>query len=105
MSVFDEFRLNYIRASYLQAEQEGKLPQWFMKQFLFWLLRLLFMLLVVMPIKVLLFVPIKLIWKCSGCKDGMECGGAKHLMRFILLVFMYLCVMVGTLCVVFNLHK
>ena len=105
MSDFDDFRLNYLRASFLQAKEEGKLPQWFLKQFLFWLLRLLFKLLMVIPIKFLLIVPIKLIWKYSGRKDGMECEGATHLLRFVLFAFMYLCVLGGVLCCVFNLHK
>ena len=66
MSYLESLRLNYIRASYAQAEAEGKLPQWFIKQFLVWMLRVLITLLVVFPIKLLLIVPIKLIWKYSG---------------------------------------
>ena len=105
MSFFETLRLNYMRASYLQAQAEGKLPQWFMKQFLFWLLRVLFTLLVVIPIKFLLFVPIKLIWKYSGIKDGMACDKMTHLLRFLLFAFMYFCVLAGIVYTVFNMPK
>ncbi len=105
MSFFETLRLNYMRASYLQAQAEGKLPQWFMRQFLFWVLRLLLTLLVVFPIKFLLVVPIKLIWKYSGRKDGMECDGLTHFIRFSLFVFMYICVLGGIVYAVFNVHK
>ena len=92
MSFLEILRLNYVRASYAQAETEGKLPQWFLKQFLFWLLRVLIALLVVVPIKLLLIIPIKLIWKYSGRgKNGWECGTATHLIKFLFFTIAYLC--------------
>lgn len=105
MGVLEALRLNYIRASYAQAEAEGKLPQWFLKQFLFWLLRVLITLLVVFPIKLLLIVPIKLIWKYSGRgKNGWECGTATHLIRFVLFTAFYLCLLGGFVHALLNSH-
>ena len=106
MTFLETLRFNYLRASYAQAEAEGKLPQWFFKQFLFWLLRLLITLLVVVPVKLLLIVPIKLIWKCSGRgKNGLECGTGTHLFRFLLFTAFYFCLLGGLLSVLFNSHS
>ncbi len=105
MSDFDDFRKNYMRASFLQAKEDGKIPQWIFKQLLFWLLRFLFRLLVIIPIKFLLIVPIKLIWTHSGRKDGIECDGTTHFLRFLLFTVIYFCFLGGILCGVFNLHK
>ena len=103
MSFLETLRLNYIRASYAQAEAEGKLPQWFIKQFLFWFLRVLIILLVIFPIKLLLIVPIKLIWKFSGRgKNGWKCGTATHLFRFLLITAFYFCLLGGFVHVLLN---
>jgi len=106
MSFLETLRLNYMRASYAQAEAEGKLPQWFLKQFLFWVFRVLITLLVIVPIKLLLIVPIKLIWKLSGRgKNGWECGTAVHLFRFLLFTAFYLCFLGSIFCVLFKAHS
>ena len=106
MGVFDELRMNYMRASYAQAEKEGKLPQWFLKQFLSWLLRIAFKLMVVFPIKLLLVWPIMLIWKYSGRgKNGWECGAVAHLIKFLLFAAMYFCLLLGIVCGLFGSHS
>lgn len=106
MSFLETIRLNSIRASYAQAEAEGKLPQWFLKQFLFWLLRIVFWLIVILPLKLLLVGPIKLIWKYSGRgKNGWECGTATHLIRFVLFAGFYFCILGALVCALFNSHS
>lgn len=104
MSVFDELRQNYLRASFLQAKDEGKLPQWFLKQFLFWLLRVMFSLLVIIPVKFLVVVPVGLIWKHTGRVDGHECGGLAHVLRFVLGSLLYFCFLGAIIGAIFGMH-
>lgn len=88
---FESMRMNYLRMSYAKASQEGKLPQWFLKQGLFWLLRAIAMLLIV--------APIKLIWRYTerGCEDN----GLVHIVKFCVGVLIYVCILGAIVCAPF----
>ena len=89
MSDFETMRWHYIRLSFMQAKAEGKLPQWFMKQGLFFLLRAI--------ISLLLIVPLKLIWSFTG----RNCDGMAHVIKFCIGAFFYFLILWALICAPF----
>ncbi len=89
MTDFERFRFHYLRASFMQAKQEGKLPQWFLKQGLFWLLRMVFTFVFAMPLK--------FIWRYTG----RDSDGLVHFVKFFVVALIYLCILGGIVCAPF----
>ena len=95
MNWYDLIKLNYLRASYAQAEAEGKVPQWLFKQFLYWLLRTIFFFfflllrcgikLLASAFKCVIIMPFGRMWEITGRK----CQGMDHLLRFCGLAIFY----------------
>ena len=91
MTTFERLRFNYLRASFVQAKQEGKLPQWFLKQGLFWLIRTAFMIFVV--------TPTRLIWRYTerGCEDN----DLVHIIKFCGGIVLYFLILGTIVCAPF----
>ena len=89
MSDFETIRWRYIRLSFMQAKAEGRLPQWFLKQGLFFLLRTV--------ISFLLILPLKLIWAFTG----RNCEGSAHVIKFCVGAFLYLLFLWALICAPF----
>ena len=83
---FESIRKNYLRMSYAKAAQERKLPQWFLKQGLFWLLRTMFM--------ILLVIPVKFIWQFTG----RDSDGLVHLVKFCVGTLLYFVIIGALIC-------
>ncbi len=88
---FESMRMNYLRMSFMRAKAEGKLPQWFLKQGVFWLIRTIVMLLIV--------APVKLIWHYT--ERGCEGNDLTHIVKFCVGALIYFCILGAIVCAPF----
>ena len=87
MNAWERYKFLKMRESFAQAEQEGKILQWFFKRFLLWLLGLV--------LKLLFVLPLMLVWHYSFGEGGRHCETFIRLLRFVLGVFFYFGIWAG----------
>ena len=98
--MFEAFKL----ISYMQAEKEGKLPEWYLKQILLWAVRIL----VKLPFKILgklisllVILPVGFIWRYTAHAGRRTCDTVEHLIRFFFGFVLYFLIVFGGLIYLF----
>ena len=89
MTTYEQMKMNYLRASFLQAKEDGKLVQWFVTRGLLWLLR--------MVLTLIFVAPLKLIWRLTGRRSE----GVAHVLKFCLGALLYFCFLYALIAVTF----
>ena len=102
--MFEAFKL----ISYMQAEKEGKLPEWYLKQILLWAVRILvklpFMILGKL-ISLLVIRPVGRIWQYTEDMNGKLHTTIERLIPFTLYVLAYFCMLGALIGLLFGLIR